>query len=83
MKNFIIEPSISIKECLLKLEEVKEKCLIIARKNNRLLGTLNDGDIRRAIISGANVDSSIQKYIQKKPFFLFSEKVEKLELEAL
>ena len=69
MKNLIIEPSISIKESLLRLEKVKEKCLIIANKKNELIGTLNDGDIRRAILDGANINSKIKKYVQKKNTF--------------
>ena len=63
-------PNISIKESLLLLEKVKDKCLVVVDKNNKLLGTLNDGDLRRAIINGADLDSKISKYIHRKPVFL-------------
>jgi len=79
MKNLIIEPSISIKESLLRLEKVKEKCLIIANKKNELIGTLNDGDIRRAILDGANINSKIKKYVQKKPYFITLQKFKNLK----
>ena len=59
MKNLIVYYSTSIKESLSKLEQNKEKCLLVLSKNGTFLGTLTDGDIRRAIIKGANVDSKI------------------------
>ena len=79
MKNLIIKPSITIKESLLRLEKVKEKCLIIVTKKNKLLGTLTDGDIRRAILNGANINSKIKKYVQKKPYILTLKKFKNLK----
>ena len=73
MKNLIISQSISIKQSLTKLEENNEKCLLVISKKGTLVGTLNDGDIRRAIIKGANVESKIINYVQKKPFYLFQD----------
>lgn len=73
MKNLIIPQSISIKQSLNHLEKNKEKCLLVVSKKRILVGTLNDGDIRRAIIKGANVDSKIKNYVQKKPFYLFKD----------
>ena len=61
MKNLITTQSISIKQSLNKLEKNNEKCLLVISKKGTLIGTLNDGDIRRAIIKGANVDSKIIK----------------------
>ena len=70
MNNLKQLSSISIKDSLLILEKVKDKCLVIVDKKNKLLGTLNDGDLRRAIINGADLDSKISKYIHRKPVFL-------------
>ena len=73
MKNLIVYYSTSIKESLSKLEQNKEKCLLVLSKNGTFLGTLTDGDIRRAIIKGANVDSKIKNYVHKKPFYFYLE----------
>ena len=62
--------NISIKESLQILEKIKDKCLIIVNKKNKLIGTLTDGDLRRAIINGANLNSRIKKYIQRKSIYL-------------
>ena len=69
MNNLKQLSSISLKTLLI-LEKVKDKCLVIVDKKNKLLGTLNDGDLRRAIINGADLDSKISKYIHRKPVFL-------------
>ena len=39
-------------------------------KNNILKGTLTDGDVRRALLVGADINSSIKKYIRKNPYFI-------------
>jgi len=41
--------------------------LLIVNKNNVLLGTLTDGDMRRGIISGLNIDSFVDKCMQTNP----------------
>ena len=38
--------------------------------DNKLLGTITDGDIRRAIIKGAKFSTPLKKYYYKKPFFI-------------
>ena len=56
MKNFyknIIFPGQTLKEALKKMEQNFYKCLIVVDNDNKLLGTITDGDIRRAIIKGA------------------------------
>tara|TARA_B100001063_G_C16737776_1_gene542976 strand:+ start:415 stop:1476 length:1062 start_codon:yes stop_codon:yes gene_type:complete len=75
MKNLsknLIFPNQTLKEALKKIEETFYKCLIVVDGTNRLLGTINDGDIRRAIIKGAQFSSALKKHYFKKPFFIKS-----------
>ena len=37
----------------------------------KLLGTLTDGDIRRAVLNGIDFSQSIKKVFNKRPFYLF------------
>ena len=55
MKDLIVSPDINIKQALKKLSQTGEKCLIIADQNNILLGTLSDGDLRKAILNGVGI----------------------------
>ena len=77
MKNHLIELNYNIKYALLKLEKNLEKCLVVINSKNILKGTLTDGDIRRALLRGANIHSKIGKYIKKKPFYLKAKNLSK------
>lgn len=73
MKNLnknLISPKHTLKEALKKMEESFYKCLIVVNYKNKLLGTITDGDIRRAIIKGAKFSSTLENYYFKKPFFI-------------
>ncbi len=76
MKNLVINISIKIIEALNKLEKNSQKCLLVTDNKKKFLGTLNDGDIRRAILKGADINSSIGKYIRKKPLYIREKDVE-------
>ena len=64
MNNYLVNINNAIKEALIKLEQNKGKCLIVVDKNNYLKGTLTDGDVRRALLNGADVNSNIKKFIR-------------------
>jgi len=49
-----------------KLQKTGEKCLIVVDKNKRLLGTITDGDIRRAILDQMPTSTNIKKIYEKK-----------------
>ena len=70
MKNLVVSITNSIKQSISKLEKNREKCLLVINSKEKLVGTLTDGDIRRAMLRGANIDSKIGKYIKKKPIIL-------------
>ena len=70
MKNYLLNLNHKIKEALVRLEKNQGKCLIVVDKNNVLKGTLTDGDVRRALLIGADINSSIKKYIRTKPYYI-------------
>lgn len=66
IQNIIVNKDISIKEALTKIEKnSKQICLIV--ENDKLIGTLTDGDIRRGFLKGLNLDSSIKSIIFTTP----------------
>jgi len=83
MKNLIIKKNNKIKDALIKLEKNKEKCLIVVNDLNKFIGTLNDGDIRRALMTGVNTDTIIEKYLQKKSLFLYLNKFKKIKRKEI
>ena len=64
----------NIKNALLKLKENGEKTLIVVSKNNKLKGTLSDGDVRSAFLNKLNLNSKIKKIIKKNCIFFYENK---------
>ncbi len=73
MKNLLIDPNSKIKNALKQMTETGEKCLVVVGKKNKLLGTLSDGDVRKAILNGKINEDKINEYYQKRPTFLREE----------
>ena len=61
-----IDAGISIKEALKKLDASALKVLLVLDGNQKLIGTLTDGDVRRALLNGTNIDSSIEGVFNRR-----------------
>jgi dTDP-glucose pyrophosphorylase len=57
-----------------KLSQSGAKCLMIVDVTNKLLGTLTDGDLRKAILNGANINVTVDGIFQSKPTVLIKNK---------
>ena len=44
---------------------------MVLDENNKLIGTITDGDIRRAILNKAQLDSNVQSVMNKNCFYKF------------
>ena len=69
MNELIIKSNISIKEALKQMSKGGERCLVVVDEKNVLLGTLSDGDLRKAILSGNDISGSIDKLYNNNPTF--------------
>ncbi len=54
-----------------KLQKTRLKCLIVIDKNKKLLGTLTDGDLRRALLKNIQTTSKIKNYYRKNCKYFF------------
>ena len=57
--------------------------MVVADDNMFLLGTLSDGDIRKAILSGSKMDDSIKLIFHSKPTIFIEDNYTKNEAEEL
>ena len=69
MKYLLIKPNANIKDALEQLNITGEKCLVVADEKNKLLGTISDGDVRKAILKGKFYKNKISEFYQKILFF--------------
>ena len=74
LKKFIVTPKDSIKYALKKITNCGQRCIAVVDKNNNLLGTLADSDIRKALLLNININKSIRKIFNKKPYFVYQNK---------
>lgn len=67
-KEYLIYNKSSIKEALGKLNELsRDAILFVIDSEERLIGSLTDGDVRRGLIKGLSIDDYIEKFIQDNP----------------
>jgi dTDP-glucose pyrophosphorylase len=67
MKNILIGVDSTIRKAMKALDKTTEKCLLVIDEGEKLIGTITDGDIRRAILSGIKVSDSISECYNSKP----------------
>jgi dTDP-glucose pyrophosphorylase/predicted transcriptional regulator len=65
LKTLLVPPDTSIKQTMQKLNETAERILFVVDGQNRLLGTVTDGDIRRGIINGLGFGDSVKSVMYK------------------
>lgn len=66
-QNTLIGPTSTIREALQVIDSEALRGAIIVDGNNRLLGVVSDGDIRRGILSGVSLDSPVSNVMNTKP----------------
>lgn len=85
---FVIKEDTSFNEILLKINQNGLGIVVCVDENNRLIGILTDGDIRRAILAGINIDFDIInknpiKSLNGKNFSDYKALITKYNLKAL
>ena len=70
MKNIFIANNNTIKETLIRLQKSSLKCLIVINQQKKLLGTINDGDIRRALLKKAKMSFAINRYYKRNCYHI-------------
>ncbi len=64
-KKFIINKDSIIRQSISAIETGKLKISLVLDNENKLIGTICDGDIRRAILNNISLDDSVSLIVQK------------------
>ena len=73
----------NIRQAIKILNKHGSKTIIVINDNNKLVGTLSDGDIRKSILKGYNLKSSINNIYNKKPTFIYSDEIDKKKIRKI
>jgi dTDP-glucose pyrophosphorylase/predicted transcriptional regulator len=63
----IIMPTQTLKQAMEVLNQSKYHICFVVGPDSKLIGSLTDGDIRRAFLKGANLESVVQDYMNPSP----------------
>lgn len=69
-KKLLVNPNLSLKEALKQIDKNALQVLIVADEEDRILGIVTDGDMRRAIIKGLDFKTSIKDIMTKNPIVI-------------
>ncbi len=69
-KDILISPEDDLKDALKKLDKTAEKTLFVVDKEDKLLGSLTDGDIRRYILKTGKMDGVVWDVCNRSPIFI-------------
>ena len=78
MKDHLIKWDISLLEALSRINSVAPEPLVlfVLDEDNRMVGTLTDGDSRRALIAGASVNDKVEKIMHRNYNYMKVEEID-------
>ena len=70
-RKHLITSKVPIKEALQKLDILaRDAILFVVDANDKLIGSLTDGDVRRGLLKGVTIDEDVGEIIQQNPRFI-------------
>ncbi|EMO45807.1 nucleotidyltransferase family protein [Leptospira santarosai] len=66
-RNIIISPDVTLQDAIKILDKEALRIALITDGNCKLLGTLTDGDVRRALLKNQQLSVPVQKVMSAKP----------------
>lgn len=83
-KKHILYNHETVRDALIKLNDLKKNTiLIVVDEQERLIGSLTDGDLRRGFIKGLNFDNSLMDYLQPDPLFVYQDELHKTDFNNM
>lgn len=81
MKNHLISQELTLLEALSRINSVAPEPLVlfVLDEENRMVGTLTDGDSRRALIAGASVNDKVSKIMHRNFNYMKVEEIDNVK----
>ncbi|MGM0502720.1 MAG: nucleotidyltransferase family protein [Bacillota bacterium] len=72
LTKILVTPENTIKETIEIIDSGKKQIALVVNKNNKLLGTVTDGDIRRGILNNMDFETSVEKIMNEDYVALYN-----------
>lgn len=66
-KEIILQPNTSLREAMRVLDKGSLRIVLVCNEASKLLGTVTDGDIRRGLLSDADMQDPVTKVMNSQP----------------
>jgi dTDP-glucose pyrophosphorylase len=67
LRQLCVPPSASIRQALLHIDRGQQGMALVVDEGGRLIGTITDGDVRRAVLAGMDLNLSVAELLKRKP----------------
>ena len=82
-ERYCVSSGAIVKDAIKILNAQKGKIVIVVNSDNVVVGTITDGDIRRALLNGVTVNYPVEKVMNKKFLFIRQENYSEQEARNL
>ena len=66
LTNLVVGPTYSVREVMEQIDRSGKGIALVLDASQHLLGTITDGDIRRAILNGIDLDTSVEQLLAQR-----------------
>ena len=66
LTNLVVNPSSSVRQVMERIDKSGKGIALILDESQHLIGTVTDGDIRRAILAGIDLNSSVMQLLDQR-----------------
>lgn len=70
LEKILVYDNYNIRQVLEKLDSGAKGIVLVIDDNKRLIGTITDGDVRRALLKGVSIKENISKVIHYNPVYV-------------
>jgi dTDP-glucose pyrophosphorylase len=82
-RKILVPTGATIKEVINLLNEIGLKIILITDESNTLIGTISDGDIRRGLLKGLDLNGPVTSIIKSSPIVVSSETNREIVLQIM
>lgn len=81
-RNHLIDRHSGVRDALKQLDSLAaDAILIVIDEDDRLVGSLTDGDLRRGFIKGLGFEDPLEKFIQPHPKYIYEDEYDQEAIE--
>jgi dTDP-glucose pyrophosphorylase/CBS domain-containing protein len=66
LPRLVLTPGSSLTEAMRRLDETRQGIVLVVDDEGRLVGTITDGDLRRAVLDGSDLSSPVELLLARK-----------------